>query len=363
MRALEKGQDDSKPQKVRTNKAPPKPTPRGRPAPEGGPQPARTPRKAGSRAQVARPQPHRPRRPQPRAPKEIPPEAVREYVDIMEALLGRGHATAGPPAGERGEQGAEPQRDEDATSPDPGLLSYVDQLCSQEDFITKVEAVIHPQFLAELLSSEPQLDLLALAEILEQEEGLTLAELVEKRLVALMVEEGVPTPPRHCISRLDPSPGCKPRAWLEGSGEACPPEPECQDVQGHSRAHAHPSRPRVCAVSPGRQELSALRAGRPPSPPQGPEPPSRPPDSSDAPMFREAPPAREPGGPAGGASEDEDELPSLAFLLASQQSLLPWGLSQSPAPASGLASPGRCPPLAVPQRIGCSPAGPPATKP
>lgn len=39
-----------------------------------------------------------------------------------------------------------------------------------------MEAVIHPSFLAELLSSEPQLDLLALAEKLEQEEGLSLAE-------------------------------------------------------------------------------------------------------------------------------------------------------------------------------------------
>ena len=42
--------------------------------------------------------------------------------------------------------------------------------------LSQVEAVIHPRFLAELLSSEPQLDLLALAEKLEQEEGLSLAE-------------------------------------------------------------------------------------------------------------------------------------------------------------------------------------------
>ena len=37
----------------------------------------------------------------------------------------------------------------------------------------QVEAIIHPQFLADLLSPEPQLDPLALAEELEQEEGLT----------------------------------------------------------------------------------------------------------------------------------------------------------------------------------------------
>ena len=36
-----------------------------------------------------------------------------------------------------------------------------------------MEAVIHPRFLAELLSPEPELDLSALAEELEQEEGLS----------------------------------------------------------------------------------------------------------------------------------------------------------------------------------------------
>ncbi|KAF0887468.1 NTM2D protein, partial [Crocuta crocuta] len=347
--------------------APPKPEPRGLPAPEGGPQPACIPRKAGSRPQPACLRPHRPPRAQSQAPKEIPPEAVREYVDIMEGLLGPAHSAPGPPAGEWGEDGKEPQQDGDATYPDPGLLSYLDQLCSQEGFITKVEAVIHPRFLAELLSSDPQLDLSALAEKLELEEGLTLAELVEKRLVALMVEEGVPSPPRHCAARLDSGPEWKPRARPGGSSEAWPPEPECRDPQRRSQAHAHPSRPRAFAASPGRQRLPGLRAGRTPSPPQGPGCPSPRPDLRDAPVFREAPPAREPGGPAAGSSEDEEELPSLAFLLASQHSLLPWGLSQSPAPASGLPSPGGhgpqgAPQAPPPQRIGRSPAGLPALK-
>lgn len=59
-------------------------------------------------------------------------------MDIMEGLLGPGHSAPGGPAGEWGEDGKEPQQDEAATYPDPGLLSYIDQLCSQEDFITKV---------------------------------------------------------------------------------------------------------------------------------------------------------------------------------------------------------------------------------
>lgn len=40
----------------------------------------------------------------------------------------------------------------------------------------QVEAVIHPQFLADLLSPEQQKDPLALIEELEQEEGLSLAQ-------------------------------------------------------------------------------------------------------------------------------------------------------------------------------------------
>lgn len=42
--------------------------------------------------------------------------------------------------------------------------------------VPQVEAVIHPQFLADLLSPEQQRDPLALIEELEQEEGLSLAQ-------------------------------------------------------------------------------------------------------------------------------------------------------------------------------------------
>ena len=59
--------------------------------------------------------------------------------------------------------------------------------------LSQVEAVIHPGFLAELLSSEPQLDLLALAEKLEQEEGLTLAEVSQGR-EGSQVSQGRGTP-------------------------------------------------------------------------------------------------------------------------------------------------------------------------
>ncbi|CAK7301008.1 NUT family member 2G [Vulpes lagopus] len=336
--------------------APPKPELRGPPAPGTAPQPACIPRKAGSRAKPSRRQPHRPRRPRDnKAPKEIPPEAVREYVDIMDRLLGTALSAPGGPVAERDEDRKEPQWDED-----PGLLSYIDQLCSQEDFITKVEAVIHPTFLAELLSSETQLDLQALAEKLEREEGLSLAELVEKRLVALKVEAGVRTPPHHCTAGWGSGPECEAGAQLGAGDGACSLETAGQEPQRQSRAHTHLSRPRAFAGSPGRPEPPAPWAARPPSPPQGQRCASLGPGSRGAPVLREAPPSRDPGGAMVGSSEDE-ELPSLAFLLALQHSLLPWEFSQSPTPDRHLPNPARRR-TPSPQRRGLGPAAPLAPK-
>ncbi|XP_057404364.1 NUT family member 2G-like, partial [Balaenoptera acutorostrata] len=115
----------------------------------------------------------------------IPPETVREYVDRMEALVGPVHSGRGKSHAECGKDGNEPKQEEDDSYMDPCLLSYMDKQRSREDSVTKVEAVIHPRFLAELLSPDPQLDLLALAKELKQEEGLTPEELVQKRLLAL----------------------------------------------------------------------------------------------------------------------------------------------------------------------------------
>ncbi|KAK2501656.1 hypothetical protein MC885_010636, partial [Smutsia gigantea] len=69
-----------------------------------------------------------------------------------------------------------------------------------------VWAVLHPHFLADVLSPEPQLVLCALAEELEQEEGLSLTQLQQKRLLALKQEEGVQAPPSHGTPRLDSRP-------------------------------------------------------------------------------------------------------------------------------------------------------------
>ncbi|KAL4680638.1 hypothetical protein H8959_022579 [Pygathrix nigripes] len=192
-------------------------------------QPVYIPKKAASKARAPRRRQRKAQRPPvPEAPKEIPPEAVKEYIDIMEGLLGTQLAT-GESDGKQEEEGQ--QQEEEGMYPDPGLLSYINELCSQKVFVSKVEAVIHPQFLADLLSPEKQRDPLALIEELEQEEGLTLAQLVQKRLLALEEEEDAEAPPSCSGAQLDSSPSVsdededgdgrlRPSPGLQGAGGA-----------------------------------------------------------------------------------------------------------------------------------------------
>ncbi|XP_037690340.1 NUT family member 1 [Choloepus didactylus] len=178
--------------------------PPGPPAPEVCQQPVYIPKKAASKSRAPRRRQRKPQRPPvPEAPKEIPPEAVKEYADIMEGLVESNLAT-GESDGKQEEE-EEQQQEEEGMYPDPGLLSYIDGLCSQEVFVSKVEAIIHPRFLADLLSPEKQRDPLALIEELEQEEGLTLTQLVQKRLLALE-EEDAEAPPSCSGAQSDSSP-------------------------------------------------------------------------------------------------------------------------------------------------------------
>uniref|UniRef100_A0A8C6RGX5 NUT midline carcinoma, family member 1 n=2 Tax=Nannospalax galili TaxID=1026970 RepID=A0A8C6RGX5_NANGA len=176
-----------------------KPDPPGSLVPEACQQPVYIPKKAASKTRAPRQRQRKPQRPPvPEAPKEIPPEAVQEYIDIMEGLMGS-HLDTGKSEEE------EEQQENEEMYPDPSLLSYIDELCSQEVFVSKVEAVIHPQFLADLLSPEEQRDPLALIEELEQEEALTLAQLVQKRLLALE-EDDAQAPPSCSGTQSDSSP-------------------------------------------------------------------------------------------------------------------------------------------------------------
>ncbi|XP_049750971.1 NUT family member 2D-like [Elephas maximus indicus] len=169
-----------------------------------GQHPVFIPKKGGSMAQPPKQHQHRPQHPwEPKRSHEIPPEAVKEYVEIMEDLLGTAHSATVEPDRKCEEEANEEQEEENELYPDPGLLSYIDNLCAQEAFITKVEAVIHPQFLEMLLSPDSQVDPMSLRQELEEEEGLTLTQLVEKRLLELKGKVGVEAPPTYAFCTME----------------------------------------------------------------------------------------------------------------------------------------------------------------
>ncbi|XP_004578502.2 NUT family member 1 [Ochotona princeps] len=164
--------------------------PPGPPAPEVCQQPVYIPKKTTSKARAPRRRQRKPQKPPaPEAPKEIPPEAVKEYIDIMEGLLGS-HPTYDPGESSGTWEQEEERQEGPGEDPESDFLSYIDDLCSQEVFVSQVEAVINPQFLEDLLSPEQQRDPLALLEELEEEEQLTLSQLVQKRILALEEEDG-----------------------------------------------------------------------------------------------------------------------------------------------------------------------------
>ncbi|KAJ6634428.1 hypothetical protein lerEdw1_014026 [Lerista edwardsae] len=162
------------------------------PVPESGQQQVYIPKKSASKSRQPR---RRQRRPPstsaPGAPREIPAEAVHQYAEIMEGLDTSWEEEEDEKK-EQGESGV-PQDQEDRVFPDPSLLPYIDQLCDDEEFVCKVEAIIHPQFMADLLSPEKNQDPLDLVEELVEELNLTPSQLIEKRLLALSEEEREPS--------------------------------------------------------------------------------------------------------------------------------------------------------------------------
>uniref|UniRef100_A0A2K6GMF0 NUT midline carcinoma family member 1 n=1 Tax=Propithecus coquereli TaxID=379532 RepID=A0A2K6GMF0_PROCO len=308
--------------------APLKLDPPGPLAPEVCQQPVYIPKKAASKARAPRRRQRKPQRPPvPEAPKEIPPEVVKEYADIMEGLVGSHSATG---ESDENQEEVEQQQEEEEMYPDPGLLSYIDELCSQEVFVSKVEAIIHPQFLADLLSPEQQKDPLALTEELEQEEGLTLAQLVRKRLLALEEEEDVEAPPSCSGAQSDSSPSASDEDE-DGrvSEDTCPPNFNSYDLKGEGREDTDLSKPKDHAPLQESQESYAL--GTPKSTSHqdlGSTSPTW--GTRDALVLRENPSKEREK-----EEEEDEELSNFAYLLASKLSLSSKGLPLSPCHASG----------------------------
>ncbi|XP_074248631.1 NUT family member 2G-like [Saimiri boliviensis] len=356
--------------------APPRLEPQGPSAPQVVKQPVYLPSQDGPKAPPACLPPPSPQRPaETKAPEEMPPEVVQEYVDIMEELLG-------PPAGAMGQlkaqwEAGKAEQEEDGMLLDPGLLSYIDNLCSQKDFVTKVEAVIHPRFLEELLSPDPQLDFLALSQELEQEEGLTLAQVAEKRRLSLKEERCARAAPGHGTARLgsissESAVGQGAERDVPGpqqgvSVETCPPQMAARDPQGRGRARTGMARSKNPVVLLERLDSRRLRAARPYSPPQDHRPACPGVGTKDTWSLPGASPVNGSPRPSKGSSEEEREIPGVVSVVGTNYRLRPWKLSQSPVPASGLLSPeGRGPQGALQsqsaKRRGLSPAATHATK-
>ncbi|KFO22419.1 Protein FAM22 [Fukomys damarensis] len=88
------------------------------------------------------PAPKHQKPPETQLPDEIPPEAVREYMETMDWLEKCPPLALGKPRRNQKEDRLEQQQGEDRMYPD--LLSYCDELCSQEDFVTKTKEMLQP---------------------------------------------------------------------------------------------------------------------------------------------------------------------------------------------------------------------------
>ncbi|XP_064146996.1 NUT family member 2D-like [Loxodonta africana] len=316
-----------------------------------GQHPVFIPKKGGSMAQPPKQHQHRPQHPwEPKRSHEIPPEAVKDYVEIMEDLLGTAHSATVEADGKCEEEANEEQEEENELYPDPGLLSYIDKLCAQEAFITKVEAVIHPQFLEMLLSPDSQVDPMSLRQELEEEEGLTLTQLVEKRLLELKGKVGVEAPPTYVVPTRE-SPCTESRTsqdagstdnhsiQLQMSEKISTKELDTDDLPKDGSSYSNLSKLKDLGPfmwSPMSQELKSEQST---SPQRGPGCTSPRLGNRETLMSLQASPIFS-GTPAkverSSEEEEEEELPSLDFLLASRESLLPWSLSKSPLPASSI---------------------------
>ncbi|XP_057355381.1 NUT family member 2B-like [Manis pentadactyla] len=313
------------------------------------PSSARIPEKAGAGAQPATAQAHQCQRsPHTKALIEIPPEAMTDNLGITEGPPEPGDLAEGAPGGERGEESSGLPPGEEGDYPDPGLLTYLDELCAQDKYflakvrwpwpgchkilgsstptnqcaclcaclvwgvwhariyvciccvcacvpvvgdrdhiyptppccgawgwsllfpcppgplgaqeipskgahslllLCQVDVVLHPRFLAELLSPHPELYLLVLAEELEKEEGLSILQLEHRRLLELrQEEEGVQASPSHGAPQLDSRPS------------------ECEASQSPQRPGLSPTGPPAAKASSQPPCAGTAPAGKTPLP-------------------------------------------------------------------------------------------------
>ncbi|XP_005066367.1 NUT family member 2-like [Mesocricetus auratus] len=277
------------------------------------------------------------------APVEIPPEAVQEYMDIMDWLERLPQSFTGEPTEKEEEESSGPEQEGDDLYSDAGLLSYIDELCSQKHFVEQVEAIINPQFVAEILSSKPEMDILSLMKELEREEELSVEQLLEEHCLALKkkgckrapLNPGAPlsnsSVPTVCqgAKRDDHGPQ-RGASAQKGSSRVPSLDHQCP---GATNAEIWGPRPTVFS---GSQCLPSLGDIGSTVIPYGRGTHTQSPGSRCAMSLRGLSAMEEFQESLGRTIEDKEELPSLSFLLWSQYRLVPWKLSGYLCPSTGL---------------------------
>ncbi|CAH6799713.1 Nutm2 [Phodopus roborovskii] len=298
------------------------------------------------------------------APMEIPPEAVQEYMDIMDWLERLPQSFSGEPTEKEEEESSGPEQEGDDLHSDAGLLSYIDELCSQKHFVEQVEAIINPQFVAEILSSKPEMDILSLMKELEYEEELSVEQLLEEHCLALK-KKGCKRAPLNpgapqILTNASVQTVCQ-GAKRDVHGPQRGASAQKGSSQGPSLDHKRPGatnaeiwvpRPTVfpgsqCLPSLGDIGSTVIPCGR------GTHPQS--PGSRCAMSLRGVPTMEEFQESLSKTIEDKEELPSLSFLLWSQYRLVPWKLSSHLCPYSGLSDSASIPKPLSPKIRGLSP--------
>ncbi|XP_005343751.1 NUT family member 2-like [Microtus ochrogaster] len=257
------------------------------------------------------------------APVEIPPEAVQEYMDIMDWL----ERLPQPPMEKEEEESSGPEQEDDLHS-DAGLLNYIDELCSQKHFVEQVEAIINPQFMAEILSSKPEMDILALMKALEYEEEVTVEQLLE----TLKEKDCKTTPLNQDASQilanasvLTVSQGAEKNGHgpqREASAQKDSSQMAFSDQQCPEDTNAKIWGPRP-SVLPGSQCLPSPVDIRSTVTTCDKEAYPQSPGSRSGVNLREVPATEELHESLGRTTDGKEELHSLSFLLCSQYNLVP----------------------------------------
>ncbi|MBZ3884014.1 NUT family member 2B [Sciurus carolinensis] len=319
-----------------------------------------------SKTRVSETEAHVIKVPETTATEGIPPEAIEECEDIMDHVVGPPNFAMCEPSssftGEfvanLGEEEQEQQPIDTDFDPDPSLLSYID-----EDFVKKVETMIQPRFLEELLPSKPD------RKKQEQEEELTSGQPVPISSSACE-EAPLHVPQGHGMFQQD-STASEAAASLNAekhdhhadggaSMETENPEKASQDSKKCRTTHPELLGPKDTAILPGGHGSSTLRSIWSNLPPQNLRFSSVNQRNKGGVGPRRAATSGGPHGTPNGCSVDDD-LQSLDFLLVSQHHLLPWGLSQSQGPhVETLCSGEQAVQAPLPQRGGLSHHPPPA---